>query len=154
MATMRLKNGRLAAGDNMRGEEITLAAWRDGVRPEVGRFELSVPNTEDIEELGGVIGGFDAVILEFPTFKDGRAYSQARVLRERLNFRGEIRARGEVLCDQVLFLARAGFDALEIGDGDVDEFRSALSAYSVFYQPAADDAVPARALRAANRRAA
>ena len=154
MPPLRLTETGIAIDDRRHGEEITLAEWREGVRPEAGRFELSVPNTENIEALADVIRQFAAIILEFPTFQDGRAYSQARILRERLNFQGEIRARGAVLCDQALFMVRAGFDALDIGNGDPDGFKRAIAAYSVFYQPAADKSVPVRDLRAARRVAA
>lgn len=154
MATLRIINGGVRLDEKSLGEEITLAEWRDGVRPEAGRFALSIPNTEDIEALAEIIRRFDAVILEFPTFQDGRAYSQARLLRERLDYRGEIRARGAVLCDQALFMVRSGFDALDIGEGDAASFKRALGAYSAYYQPAADDAIPVRDLRAATRFAA
>jgi uncharacterized protein (DUF934 family) len=154
MTILRISGKTVSASNCATGEEISLAQWRDGVRPEAGRFELSVPNTEDVETLAEIVAKFDAIVLDFPDFKDGRAYSQARILRERLNFKGEIRARGAVLCDQALFMARAGFDALDIGGGDATRFRRALAAYTVFYQPAADGAVPARALRVAARVAA
>lgn len=154
MSTLRLTDAGIAIDDRPPGEEITLAEWREGVRPEAGRFVLSIPNTEDIEALDNVIARFAGVIFDFPTFQDGRAFSQARILRERLKFHGEIRARGAVLCDQALFMVRAGFDALDIGEGDADGFRRSLAAYSVFYQPAADNSVPVRDLRAAERAAA
>lgn len=154
MATLRVTEHAIAVDDRPLGQELTLAEWREGVRPEAGRFELSVPNTEDVEGLREIVERFDAVILEFPTFQDGRAYSQARILRERLNYRGEIRARGAVLCDQALFMIRAGFDALDIGDGDAEGFKRSIGAYSFFYQPAADAATPVRSLRAAMRAAA
>lgn len=150
MATLYL-NKTTAGGAAV---EITLAAWREGARPEAGRFALVLPNTEDARALGPAVAAFDAVILEFPDFKDGRAYSQARLLRERLGFAGEIRARGAVLPDQALFMARAGFTALEIGERDPAPFEDALGAYSVFYQPAADAVLPAHALRARLREAA
>ena len=54
------------------------------------------------------------VALVFPSFRDGRAYSQARLLRERHNYRGELRATGQVLRDQFLFMLRAGFDSFEV----------------------------------------
>ena len=154
MATLRIIDGGARVDEKSFGQEITLAEWRDGVRPEAGRFELVIPNTEEIDALADIISRFDAVILEFPTFQDGRAYSQARLLRERLKFKGEIRARGAVLCDQALFMVRAGFDALDIGERDAAGFTRALGAYSVYYQPAADSARPARDLRAAKRAAA
>lgn len=154
MATLRITDCGITIGERPHGEEITLAEWRDGVRPEAGRFELSIPNTEDVEALADVVRRFAAVILEFPVFQDGRAYSQARLLRERLGYAGEIRARGAVLCDQALFMVRSGFDALDIGEGDVTAFKKALGAYSAYYQPAADKSVPVRDLRAAKRAAA
>ena len=61
------------------------------------------------------------------------------MLRERYGFRGELRATGDVLRDQFLFLARAGFDAFEVKkDADAAAFVEALARYSVFYQPAGD----------------
>ena len=77
--------------------------------------------------------------LVFPTFRDGRAYSQARLLRERHEFRGELRATGQVLRDQLLFLHRAGFDAFEVTkEKDATAFAEALQRYSIFYQPTGD----------------
>ncbi|HEX9568047.1 MAG TPA: DUF934 domain-containing protein [Rhodospirillales bacterium] len=82
---------------------------------------------------------FSLVALEFPHFKDGRAYSYARLLRERYGFKGEIRAVGNVLRDQHLFMIRCGFDAFELRDGEQPaEWRKHAEAFSVFYQPATD----------------
>ena len=79
------------------------------------------------------------VALEFPHFKNGRAYSYARLLRERYGFEGEIRAVGNVLRDQYLFMIRCGFDAFEVKDGeDPAEWKKHAQAFSVFYQPATD----------------
>ena len=91
---------------------------------------------------------FAVVALEFPVFRDGRAYSHARLLRERYGYRGEVRAVGEVLRDQFLFMVRCGFDALEVRDEKaVEQGREAVSEISVVYQPAADSATPVWALR-------
>jgi uncharacterized protein (DUF934 family) len=91
---------------------------------------------------------FAVVALEFPVFRDGRAYSYARLLRERYGYRGEVRAVGEVLRDQFLFMLRCGFDALEVRDEKaVDQWREAVSEISVVYQPAADSQTPVWALR-------
>ena len=66
------------------------------------------------------------------------------MLRERYGFRGELRATGEVLRDQFLFLLRAGFDAFEVKkDADAAAFADAVARYSVFYQPAGDGRAPA-----------
>ena len=68
------------------------------------------------------------IALEFPVFRDGRAYSQARAVRERHGFKGEIRATGDVLRDQFLFMARAGFNAFEVKKAaDAEAFTQALS---------------------------
>jgi uncharacterized protein (DUF934 family) len=97
------------------------------------------PNSRRITELAPHLDGLALVALVFPTFRDGRAYSQARQLRERYGFRGELRATGDILQDEFGFLVRAGFDALEVKkDSDAPAFAAALKRYSVFYQPAAD----------------
>ena len=97
------------------------------------------PNDRKIAELAPYLDWLALVALVFPTFKDGRAYSQARQLRERYGFRGELRATGDVLRDQFLFLVRAGFDAFEVKkDADAAAFAEAVARYSVFYQPAGD----------------
>jgi uncharacterized protein (DUF934 family) len=97
------------------------------------------PNDRRIAELVPYLDWIALVALVFPTFKDGRAYSQARLLRERHGFRGELRATGQVLRDQALFMQRAGFDAFEVTkDADASHFAEALQRYSVFYQPTGD----------------
>ena len=102
------------------------------------------PNDRDIAELAPYLDRLALVALVFPAFKDGRAYSQARTLRERYRFRGELRATGDVLRDQFLLLHRAGFDAFEVKKpADARAFFEALQRYNVFYQPAADGAVSA-----------
>ena len=97
------------------------------------------PNDRKIAELAPYLDWVALVALVFPTFRDGRAYSQARLLRERYQFRGELRATGQVLRDQLLFLHRAGFDAFEVTkDSDASAFVEAVHRYSVFYQPTGD----------------
>jgi len=97
------------------------------------------PNDRKIAELAPYLDWIALVALVFPTFRDGRAYSQARLLRERYQFRGELRATGQVLRDQLLFLHRAGFDAFEVSkDADAAAFAEAVHRYSVFYQPTGD----------------
>jgi uncharacterized protein (DUF934 family) len=79
------------------------------------------------------------VALVFPKFKDGRAYSQARLLRERYGYRGELRATGEVLRDQFIFMLRSGFDSFDVRKAsDAEAFGAVVKRYSVFYQPTGD----------------
>jgi uncharacterized protein (DUF934 family) len=90
-----------------------------------------------VEELAEELPRLDLVAVEFPTPIDGRGYSAGRLLRERLGFKGELRAVGAgVRQDQVFLLARCGFDAIELADGqDPDATRRALQRYDVAYQP-------------------
>lgn len=117
---------------------------------------LTLCNTDPVDALAGVLDRLELIVLAFPKFSDGRAYSQARSLRERLGFTGELRATGDVLVDQALFMRRCGFDAYEIADAEkAPRFIEAFKTFSVFYQPAGDSRAPVSALRrfAAARRA-
>lgn len=97
------------------------------------------PNNRDVGELAPFLDRLALIALVFPKFRDGRAYTQARMLRERYGYRGEMRATGQVLRDQFLFMQRAGFDSFDvIKEADADNFARAVARYSVFYQPASD----------------
>ena len=101
------------------------------------------PNNRKVAELAPWLGRLSVVALVFPNFRDGRAYSQARLLRERYGYRGELRATGEVLRDQFQFLLRSGFDAFEVKKpADAQVFKEAAARFSVFYQPSADGRLP------------
>ncbi|MBX3498496.1 MAG: DUF934 domain-containing protein [Alphaproteobacteria bacterium] len=109
---------------------------------------VKLRNSDAIDALAGVVNRFAVIALEFPKFSDGRAYSQARGLRERLGFAGELRATGDVLIDQALFMRRCGFDAYEIAEAArAPRFVEAFRTFSVFYQPAGDGSAPVAALR-------
>jgi uncharacterized protein (DUF934 family) len=111
------------------------------------------PNSRKVAELAPYLDRLALVALMFPTFKDGRAFSQARLIRERYGFRGELRATGQVLRDQFMFMLRAGFDAFEVTkDADAAAFLEAARRYSVFYQPTGDGRSTARAGRVARAR--
>src|SRR5262245_38623034 len=93
------------------------------------------PNNRNVAELAPYLDRIALIALVFPTFRDGRADSQARILRERYRFRGELRATGQVLRDQFLLLHRAGFDAFEVTKAaDALAFIKSMETYSVFYQ--------------------
>ena len=97
------------------------------------------PNSRDVEDLLPYVERLALIALVFPSFRDGRAYSQARLLRERYFFRGELRATGQVLRDQFVFMLRAGFDAFEVKkQSDAEAFAQTVKRYSVFYQPTGD----------------
>ena len=76
------------------------------------------------------------VAIDFPQYTDGRGYSHARLLRERLGFGGEIRAVGDVRVDQIAFMTRAGIDAFDLAEApDETTLARALTRYRTSYQP-------------------
>ncbi len=104
-----------------------------------GKSGVIWPNNRDVDDLVPYLDRLAVVALVFPSFRDGRAYSQARLLRERHGFKGELRATGQVLRDQFMFMLRAGFDAFEVKkEADADAFANTAKRYSVFYQPTGD----------------
>jgi uncharacterized protein (DUF934 family) len=122
--------------------EATTLTRRDG------SLGVIWPNDRRAAELAPWLGHLALVALCFPKFRDGRAYSQARELREQYRFRGELRATGDILRDQFLFLLRAGFDSLEVKkEADAAAFAEATTRFSVFYQPSADGRVSAQRRR-------
>ena len=104
-----------------------------------GSLGVLWPNDCRVAELEPWLGHLALIALNFPKFRDGRAYSQARLLREHFGFRGTLRATGDVLRDQFHFLVRAGFDSFEVKKlADAQVFAEVLGRYSVVYQPGAD----------------
>jgi uncharacterized protein (DUF934 family) len=109
-----------------------------------GLLGVSWPNDRRVAELKPWLGHLALIALDFPKFRDGRAYSQARLLRESMGFAGTLRATGDVLRDQFTFLVRAGFDSFEVKKpADAAAFAKSVERYSVFYQPTADGRVSA-----------
>ena len=117
---------------------------REAVLSRKGKLGVIWPNNRDIDDLLPYLDRLAAIALVFPVFRDGRAYTQARLLRERYKFRGELRATGQVLRDQFVFMLRAGFDAFEVKkQSDAEAFAIVAKRYSVFYQPTGDGRVTA-----------
>ena len=107
---------------------------------------------EPPELIGDGLEKLAVVALEFPAFRDGRAYSYARLLREKYGYQGELRAVGDVLLEQLHFMVRTGFDAFEIeSDDPLGDFRVAAEDFSVWYQPTADGRRTAIELRQQRR---
>jgi uncharacterized protein (DUF934 family) len=105
---------------------------------------------EAVEVLAYDLARIPLVALAFPKFRDGRPFSAARILRERLGFTGELRAVGDVLLEQAKFMIRCGFDAFEPADGSrADQWTAAARRFRHVYQRAADGASPAFIERAA-----
>ncbi|MBP8190241.1 MAG: DUF934 domain-containing protein [Aquabacterium sp.] len=131
---------------------LTLAQWH-AVReqwPAQGTADYKpvgviLSNDTDIEALEADAPKLALVVLQFPKWVDGRAYSQARILRSRYRFQGEIRATGDVLVDMMQLLSRTGFDAVTLrADQDRAAAERALGFFAArgFYQGAVEATKP------------
>ena len=117
---------------------VNLAYWlknRDSLKTNQSPLGLLVEGDADIHGFKEDLSQFAIIAINIPAFTDGRGYSLAKLIRNQYGFTGEIRAVGDVLPDQALYLARVGFDSLEL-----ENEKSALLAidklndYSAFYQ--------------------
>jgi uncharacterized protein (DUF934 family) len=109
---------------------------------------VRLASDEEVEVLAYDLPRIAVVALEFPKYRDGRAFTSARLLRERLNFKGEVRAVGDVLRTLAGFMVRCGFDAFEPADGStVEDWERATQRFRHVYQRAADGRPPAFAER-------
>ncbi len=120
---------------------LTLAQWHalrgaaPGLPAAAGPLGLLLPNTAELEPLAADLPRLALVALQFPRWTDGRAYSQARLLRRRFGFGGELRATGEVLVDMLPLLQRTGFDAALLrADQDLEAAQRALGWAGGHYQ--------------------
>lgn len=106
---------------------------------------------DDVEQLAPLLPALAVIAIQFPAFTEGRGYSQARVLRERYKFSGEIRAVGNVSRDRLAFMERCGINAFVLREGEsADAALAHFSEISLNYQPAADgSAGTVRAIRTA-----
>jgi uncharacterized protein (DUF934 family) len=102
---------------------------------------ISIANDADPRDVS--LDGVKRIDLHFPKFTDGRAYSQAFLLRRRLGFKGEIRATGDVLIDQLVAMARTGFDVAVLREGlDASAAQRQFDRFPAFYQGSAVDTQP------------
>ena len=101
--------------------------------PDAASNEIEIAVDIDPRDVG--LEGVERVNLHFPKFTDGRAYSQAFLLRRRLQFKGEIRAHGDVLIDQLVQMQRAGFDSAVLrADQDVAFAHTQFDRFGSYYQ--------------------
>lgn len=123
-------------------------AERDTLLARGAPLAVRLETAESPEALGTDLHRLAAIVLHIPTFRDGRAFSWARLLRTRLGYRGEVRASGHVLRDQIAFYTRVGVDAFDLSQnlspGDV---AAALTEITNVYQPSVDGRATIRDLR-------
>jgi len=140
-----IKNGAVTA---ITEDLPNLTDWHAAGQPD----GVALTNTDRVEDIAAALPNLAVVALHFPKFNDGRAYSQARILRGRYGFAGEIRATGTYGRDQLLFLHRSGFDGFAVAERDqadklLADLTAARAEISHFYQPASDHVAPIAALR-------
>jgi len=125
---------------------VPLQLWRDHahvLKARDGGLGVWLDADEEAEEIGDDVEHFQVIALNFPAFTDGRNYSNARLLRDRYKFTGELRAIGDVLRDQLFYMKRCGFDAFALrADKDPVEALQSLQDFSVTYQAATDEPQP------------
>ncbi|HMD27771.1 MAG TPA: DUF934 domain-containing protein [Steroidobacteraceae bacterium] len=130
-----------AAGNALAPLIVTVDEWlndRETWLARGSRLGLQIAPAHKLESLVQDLGFFTLIAAEFPGPADGRGYTQGRLLRERFDFKGELRATGYVRRDQLFFLARCGFNSFELPEADIEDAMSALSTFSAAYQPSND----------------
>lgn len=121
---------------------------REALSSREGRLAVCIDGEDETEEVARYLQHFPLIALDFPVFKDGRCYSHARLLRDRHNYTGELRAVGDVLRDQLFYMQRCGIDSFHLrADKDMEDALKAFNDCSVKYQAAADGAAPVYRLR-------
>ena len=145
-------DGPMATPDPCANRLLTLEQWhavRDHWSPDA-RAGVAVPNDADVETLERDLPRLALIALQFPKWVDGRAYTQARLLRSRLRYAGELRATGEVLVDMLPLLHRTGFDAVQLrADQSLESSQRALRFFADHYQGDVHETQPRFARRAA-----
>ena len=122
------------------GDALVTAGRQVGVR---------LAASEAVEDLAYDLPRLALVAPVFPKFRDGRAFTTATLLRQRLGFTGEVRAVGDVLREQAFFMVRCGFDSFVPADGaTAEDWSRAAGRFRHVYQRAADDRAPAYVERA------
>lgn len=123
--------------------DYLVAAAAGGAGPDLG--VMLKPEEHDLEALRPHVARLPLVVIHFPAAGDGRGFSQANLLRERYGYKGELRARGKVQADQMWFMARCGFDAFDLAEGEDPQLAIAqLERFSVAYQDGAEKLVHPR----------
>ena len=124
---------------------VSLARYQtdETLKSHTGKLGVRIPNTLDIETEGAALLHLPLIAVDFPGYRDGRAYSQARVLRSRLGYTGDIRAMGEVVRDQLQLMIRCGVSSYELrADQDVAASLASLHDFSAAYQASSDGFTP------------
>jgi len=108
-----------------------------------GNIGVWIEGNAEVEEIVESLLDLPLIAIKFPKFVDGRGFSLARLLRERYQYTGELRAIGGIIRDQLYLLRRCGFNAFQFADGvDIGEAIKSLDDFSEAYQVDADQIIP------------
>jgi len=119
-------------------KSVTLEQWQEEKDALTGQsLELTVSSEQTADLFGEDADNVARISIDFPKFADGRGYSAARLLREKYGYKGELRAVGDVLIDQVFFMKRCGFDTYALREDQIVE--DAIAAFSTFTNPYQND---------------
>jgi uncharacterized protein (DUF934 family) len=124
---------------------VSVAQWTAfNAAPSERSGELGVVlHSDELPEQIEHLDRLPLIAIDFPKFGDGRGYTSARLLRQRFGYTGELRAVGDVLRDQLFYMARCGIDSFALKAGkDIEGALAAFDDFSVAYQAAADDPRP------------
>lgn len=124
---------------------VPLPVWNCQFEALRGRMELGLwlAGFERVEDIPDDINRFPVIAVDFHKFTDGRGYTIASRLRNQLKYRGELRAMGDILRDQLFYLKRVGFDSFALReDQDLQAVMAGFDVFSVTYQASTDDALP------------
>lgn len=125
---------------------VPLALWREhghALKARDGGLGVWLDADEEVEEIADQLDNFQVIALNFPAFTDGRQYSGAYLLRTRFGYKGELRAIGDVLHDQLFAMKRVGFDAFALReDKDVNDALRAFDDFAEVYQASTDQPLP------------
>lgn len=128
------------AGDG--NTTVSLARWKtekDSLKKRHGNLGLRITSGDSIDEFADSLNDLDIICLDFPVFADGRLFSTAHILRGRYGYKGELRAIGNFIRDQIFFLSRVGVNSFELRNlDDPAEALNALDDFTVKYQGSSD----------------
>ncbi|MGB2172912.1 MAG: DUF934 domain-containing protein [Porticoccaceae bacterium] len=125
---------------------LTYAQWQDhldDLSSHNGKLGVIIEGNAEIEDIVGPLLNLPLIAVNFPKFADGRGFSVARLLRERYNYQGEIRAVGGFIRDQLYLLSRCGFNAFKFSDDtDITKAANSLQDFTETYQVSAEQKNP------------
>ena len=125
---------------------VPLTTWqtaREQLRQREEPLGVWLDTHETADQLGAEAADFELIAVNFPSFMDGRGFTTARLLRERYGFKGELRAIGHFMRDQLCYMKRCGFNAFHFAEAtDLGAALKSLDDFTEFYQSATDQPLP------------